>query len=58
MKIAIIKPNFKVQSKQISQYLCILPQGYLKMSIMVIGPGDEPKRSPAYVSPEEVDIER
>ena len=34
-----------------------LPQGYLKISIMVVGPGDELKHSPAFVSPEDVDIE-
>ena len=29
-----------------------------QLSIMVIGPGDEPKHLPAYISPEEVDIEQ
>ena len=34
-----------------------LPQGYLKFSIQVIGPGDEPKPSPSEMSSESVDIE-
>ena len=32
-------------------------KGYLKISIQVIGPGDEPKTPPAEVSKESVDIE-
>eukprot|EP00731_Ephydatia_muelleri_P021700 Em0014g291a len=32
-------------------------KGYVKVSINVIGPGDEPKHSPATMSPDNVDIE-
>lgn len=32
-------------------------QGYLKFSINVIGPGDEPKASPSTLTQESVDIE-
>ena len=32
-------------------------QGYLKISINVIGPGDDPKPSPSSLSQEAVDIE-
>ena len=39
-----------------SSHSC-LPQGYLKFSIQVIGPGDEPKPSPSEMSSESVDIE-
>ena len=38
-------------------YCNVHPQGYLKISIIVIAPGDEPKHSPSYMSPENVDIE-
>ena len=33
------------------------PKGYLKFSINVIGPGDDPKPSPSTMSQESVDIE-
>lgn len=32
-------------------------QGYLKISIMVMGPGDDMKHSPPDMSPEDIDIE-
>ena len=39
----------------IKQSVCV--QGYLKISIQVIGPGDEPKSPPSDIAQETVDIE-
>ena len=41
----------------LSLSLLYLTQGYLKISINVIGPGDDPKPSPSTLTQESVDIE-